>query len=251
MAAGKGTRMKDPSKAKVMYEILDKPMIHYVVDLAFELRMDRVLVVVGHQRETVSNYLRISHPRVECVVQAEQLGTGHAIVQAKASLREFTGRVLVLSGDVPLLTSSTIHGLMQHHQSTAASATILTAEVPDPTGYGRILRDKDQSVIGIVEHRDAKPDQLRISEINSGIYVFDKSGLFEGLEQIKPDNVQHEYYLTDVFDYFWQHHLKVAALKVQNQDEIRGINNFEQLEEARKLMEARKVVGHERRGTKS
>ncbi len=242
MAAGKGTRMKDPARAKVMYEILGRPMIHYVVDLAYELQMDRVLVIVGHQREAVTEYLRQSHPQAECVVQAEQLGTGHAIMQARTPLDDFAGRVIVLSGDVPLLSRPSMEGLLDHHAKTHASATILTADMDDPTGYGRILRDTDGGVTGIVEHRDASPEELKIREINSGIYVFDKSRLFEGLEQIKTDNVQHEYYLTDVFKYFWKHRFRVSAVKVQHADEIRGINTVAQLEEARKLMEVRNSV---------
>ena len=239
MAAGKGTRMKDPSKAKVMYEILGKPMVHYVVDLAFGLGMDRVLVVVGYQRETVSSYLAKSHPRVEIVVQAEQLGTGHAVLQAKDALQGFDGHVIVLSGDVPLLTRGSMDELIKHHGNTSAGATILTAEMPDPAGYGRILRNADGSVRKIVEHRDATPEELKVSEINSGIYVFEIDRLFEGLEHINPHNVQHEYYLTDVFEYFWKNNLKVSALKASNLDEIRGINTFDQLEEARGLMETR------------
>ncbi len=240
MAAGKGTRMKDPTKAKVMYEILGKPMIHYVVDLAFSLEMDRVLVIVGHQRETVSSYLNKSHPRAESIVQAEQLGTGHAIMQAKSALLGFDGHVIVLSGDVPLLTKTSMNGLIGHHAISKSSATILTAEMSDPTGYGRVVRNVDGSVVKIVEHREASQDELKISEINSGIYVFEKEKLFEGLEHIKARNVQHEYYLTDVFEYFWKNQLKVSALKAQYPDEIRGINTFEQLDEARRLMESRK-----------
>jgi UDP-N-acetylglucosamine pyrophosphorylase len=239
MAAGKGTRMKDPTKPKVMYEIMGKPMIHYVVDLAFDLNLDRVLVIVGHQRESVSKYLAHSHPRAECVTQPEQLGTGHAIMQAKRSLEGFKGMVIVLSGDVPLLTRSSVEALIQHHKRANAGATILTVELPDPTGYGRILRNADGSVRSIVEQRDASPAELKVTEINSGIYVFNKESLFDGLEHIGSHNVQHEYYLTDVFEYYWRHRLTVSALKAERPDELRGINTFEQLEEARKIMEIR------------
>lgn len=239
MAAGKGTRMKDPAKAKVMYEIHGKPMIHYVLDLAFELKMERVIVVVGHQREEVMEYLRTSHPSAECVVQAEQRGTGHAVMQAEKALDGFNGQVIVLSGDVPLLTKESMEELLAHHRKTNASATILTADIPDPTGYGRIVRGGDGSVERIVEHRDAIPEELKISEINSGIYVFEKQDLLEGLEHIKTDNVQHEYYLTDVFEYFWLHHRKVSALKARHVDEIQGINTIAQLDDARRLMEKR------------
>ncbi len=240
MAAGKGTRMKDPGKAKVMYEILGKPMVHYVVDLAFDMNLDRVLVIVGHQRESVISYLSRTHPRAECVTQAEQLGTGHAVMQAKKALETFRGTVIVLSGDVPLLTRSTIDALIGYHKGTGAKATILTVDMPDPSGYGRILRNADGSVRRIVEQRDATPAELSVREINSGIYVFDKESLFDGLEHIDSHNVQHEYYLTDVFDYYWRRRLKVSALKTEYPDEIRGINTVEQLEQARSVMETRR-----------
>ena len=247
MAAGKGTRMKDPSKPKVMYEILGKPMIHYVVDVAYELRADRVLVIVGYERQTVIDYLKTSHPQVECIVQAEQLGTGHAIMQVGPPLSDFIGDVVVLSGDVPLLTASTIESLLTHHRETPlrrALATILTAELADAMGYGRIVRNSDGSVEKIVEHKDATPEEREIREINSGIYVFDKLKLFDALRHISPHNVQNEYYLTDVFEYFWRNHWRVSALKAADADEIRGINTVEQLEEACHVLEQRAAGSH-------
>jgi UDP-N-acetylglucosamine pyrophosphorylase len=239
MAAGKGTRMKDPTKAKVMYEILGKPLIHYVVELALGLKMDRIVVVVGYQKDVVSKYLTHSHPSVECAVQEQQLGTGHAIMQATPVLRDFSGHVVILSGDVPLLTKKSVEALIACHRESGAQATILTADMTDPTGYGRIVRNKDGTVGKIVEHRDATPGEIKIREINSGIYVFEKENLFEGLEHIDANNVQQEYYLTDIFGYFANRGWKVSGLKATSIDEIRGINTFEQLEEARKLMEMR------------
>ena len=232
MAAGKGTRMKDPSKVKVMYEILGKPMIHYVVDLAYKLKADRVIVIVGYQREAVINYISKSHPQIEIAVQTEQLGTGHAIMQAENALKGFNGEVIVLSGDVPLLTTASMQQLIAQHFQTQAAATILTAHIDDPTGYGRIIRNADDSVKKIIEHKDATEEERTVKEINSGIYIFDRQKLFDSLQHITPHNVQKEYYLTDVFEYFWKNHWRVSALKAADADEIRGINTKEQLKEA-------------------
>lgn len=239
MAAGKGTRMKDPSRAKVMYELNGFPMIHYVADLAYELEAKRVIVVVGHQRELVTEFLRREHPTVETVVQVQQLGTGHAVLQAEPLLRDFEGDTVVLSGDVPMLTAASMQELLHHHHATKAIATILTARLADPTGYGRVLRNPDGSVHKIVEHKDATEAERRVDEINSGIYVFDRKRLFEALHHLTPANAQGEYYLTDVFEDFWKHHLTVSALLASHPDEIRGINTPEQLEEARVILQHR------------
>ncbi|MBE0558351.1 MAG: NTP transferase domain-containing protein [Proteobacteria bacterium] len=238
MAAGKGTRMKDPTRAKVMYEIDGKPMIHSVVDLAYALEAKRVIVVVGHQAEVVELYLRESHSDIECVLQAQQLGTGHAVLQARESLDGFNGSVIVLSGDVPLLRRSTMESLLHHHEETRATATILTAALADPSGYGRIIRNSHSSVEKIIEHRDANDQERAINEINSGIYVFDNARLFDALTHINAHNAQNEYYLTDVFEYFWKNHWKVSALIAKDPLEIRGVNTPDQLEEARTVARA-------------
>ncbi len=239
MAAGIGTRMKNPNLAKVMYEINGKPMIHYVVDLAYDLHASRIIVIVGYQREVVSAYIRKTHPDVECVVQDPQLGTGHAVLQSESSLKSFLGNVLVLSGDVPLLKKETMQRVMAHHADTNAVATILTADMDDPTGYGRIVRNPDRSVKKIVEQKDATPEELAIREMNSGIYMFNKERLFDGLNHIGAHNVQNEYYLTDVFEYFWKRHWTISALKASQVDEIRGVNTVHQLEEAKAVVESR------------
>jgi UDP-N-acetylglucosamine pyrophosphorylase len=222
-----------------MYEVLGKPMIHYVADLAYELNADRVIVIVGYQREAVIQYLAQSHPKIEIAIQAEQLGTGHAIMQAEQALHEYQGDVIVLSGDVPLLTAPSMRRLMEHHVHTKAVATILTADLNDPTGYGRIVRNDDGSVKKIVEHKDATEEERKVKEINSGIYVFNKQKLFDSLKHITPHNVQHEYYLTDVFELFWNHQWRVSALQAHDADEIRGINTIEQLKEAENIQAAR------------
>jgi UDP-N-acetylglucosamine pyrophosphorylase len=240
MAAGKGTRMKDPSKAKVMYEVLDKPMLHYVIDLANMLKASRVIVIVGYERDTVIHYLQKVHPGVEIAVQAQQLGTGHAIMQTESALKDFAGDVVILSGDVPLLTTESMLELINHHHQTAAAATILTADFADPTGYGRIIRNTNGSVKRIVEHKDATEEERRVKEINSGIYVFDRQKLFDGLKHITPQNVQNEYYLTDVFEHFWKQQWHVSALKTPHVEEIMGVNTVNQLDEVKQVFLERK-----------
>jgi len=239
MAAGKGTRMKNPDVAKVMYTIADRPMVEYVIETALHLRAHRIVVVVGWQKQSVIDRLAKTFDSVVCVEQAPQLGTGHAVMQAEPALNGFAGDVLVLSGDVPLLTYRTTASLIDVHRSTNAIATVLTAMLDQPTGYGRVLRDSTDHVVGIVEEKDATAEQKQIKEINSGIYVFDRHALFEGLKHITPLNAQKEYYLTDVFQHFWRNNLPVRAVQANEASEIRGINTLEQLEEARGVLEGR------------
>ena len=240
MAAGKGTRMNNPSIAKVMYTINDRPLVEWVVDLAARLDSSRTVVVVGWQKESVIAHLAATHPSATCVEQNPQLGTGHAVMQAEVALREFSGDVLVLSGDVPMLTVGTTRALIDTHRAAGVAATVLTAVLDDATGYGRILRDRPGgAVTGIVEQKDATPEQRAIREINTGIYVFDASRLFEGLRHITTENAQHEYYLTDVFRYFWRNELPVAAVVADDPLEVGGINTPAQLEEARRILVGR------------
>ncbi|MBM2841614.1 MAG: UDP-N-acetylglucosamine pyrophosphorylase, partial [Bacteroidetes bacterium] len=230
MAAGKGTRMKNPDMAKVMYQINGKPMIEYVVDLAFRLQSQKTVVIVGWQKESVIEHLASAAKQVACVEQSPQLGTGHAVMQAEEPLRDFDGDVLVLSGDVPMLTLNTVKELVESHRRESASATVLTAILADATGYGRVVRDGKGNVTAIVEHKDSSEEQRAIKEVNSGIYLFDRLVLFDGLRHVTPNNVQKEYYLTDVFDYFRMKNFKVCAVTARNPHETRGINTVQDLE---------------------
>lgn len=239
MAAGRGTRMKDPSKAKVMFEVNGKPMVQHVVELAQSLGAERVITIVGYQRESIYSHLEKISPTVEFAVQDPQLGTGHAVMQAEPFLRRYEGDVLVLSGDVPNLSAETITKLIDYHRDNNAAGTILTARLEDPAGYGRILRSKSGYVLGIIEHKDSSDEQQKIKEINSGIYIFDTRYLFSALQHINPHNAQNEYYLTDVFSHFWKQKLVVAAMVTDDANEIRGINTLEQLQEAEKALKLR------------
>ncbi|TLY28897.1 MAG: UDP-N-acetylglucosamine pyrophosphorylase [Ignavibacteria bacterium] len=239
LGAGKGTRIKDPAMAKVMHELQGKPMVEFVVDLATRLQADRTLLIVGWQKEAIIEHISKLNPQVEFIDQKEQLGTGHAVQQARAALEGFDGDMLVLSGDVPLLSEKTVRALIGYHRTTEAVATILTAELDEPSGYGRVIRNEDGSVEKIVEQKDATKKELLVTEINSGIYMFQKEKLFECLDQLEPNNAQGEYYLTDVFEIFRKKHLRVSAVKAIDAIEVIGINDREQLESARILMATR------------
>ena len=239
MAAGKGTRMNNPDVAKVMYTVADKPMIDHVVDLALQLNSTRIIAVVGWRKDAIIEHMIRTKRPVVCVEQSPQLGTGHAVMQAEGELDGFEGDVLVLSGDVPLLTRETTGRLVEAHRASGSAATVLTTVLDDATGYGRIVRDEEGYVVGIVEHKDATEKQRTIREINSGIYVFDRSSLFNGLKHITPHNAQQEYYLTDVFRYFWENDLPVQAVVADDPTEVQGVNTVEQLEGARAVLALR------------
>jgi UDP-N-acetylglucosamine pyrophosphorylase len=233
MAAGKGTRMKS-ELAKVLHALNARPMIHYVLDTAFALNPDKVLLIVGHQADAVKEATKVY--RVEYALQSPQLGTGHAVMQAESTLSDFEGEVIVLSGDVPLTKVQTLQSLLNVHREKKAVATVLTAVLENPTGYGRVIRGEQGDVLKIVEHKDASPAELAITEINSGIYVFNKRKLFTALKHISNDNAQGEYYLPDVFKIFFSQGERIAAVPAPNFDEIRGINTPEQLKEAEAIL---------------
>lgn len=232
MAAGKGTRMNNPEMAKVMFPVGGKPMIHHVVERALASGADRVIAIIGYNRESVRAYLGEAFAgSVEFAEQIEQLGTGHAVMQAIPHLRDFNGDVLILSGDVPLLSAETIDALRGHHRTSGAVATVLTVKAPDPTGYGRIIRNADGSVARIVEHKDATEEERAVDEINSGIYIFSAPHLLEALGHLSNDNAQGEYYLTDVFGWFREQGRPVAAYASSDFGEVQGINTVAQLAE--------------------
>jgi UDP-N-acetylglucosamine diphosphorylase/glucosamine-1-phosphate N-acetyltransferase len=240
MAAGKGKRMKNPRMAKVLYQVDGKPMIDYVVNLALQLKSSPIVLVTGHAGHLVVKHVSSQfRDGITFVEQRERLGTGHAVMQAERVLHGFHGDVLVLSGDVPLLTKQTVARLVEEHQTHSSVATILTSEVQNPRGYGRILRQSNGSVKGIVEDKDATEGERAINEINSGIYVFQKESLFEALKLLGRHNVQKEYYLTDVFERFWEKGQKVLAVKASNHNEVRGVNSPEELRELQEAYSAK------------
>lgn len=236
MAAGKGTRMKS-DLAKVLHPIQNRPMIHFVIELARNLDSQRIIAIIGHQKEKVREAL--NDEQIEFVIQEPQLGTGHAVMQAEPLLKHYEGDILVLSGDVPVLSPKTMKQLIRLHRDEKAEATVLTAVMPDPTGYGRVIRAQNGQVIKIVEHKDATEEEKKIREINSGIYVFHSKELFSALKKINPNNAQQEYYLPDVLKVLIHENKKVSALMTPDYQEISGINTPEQLQHAEEILTQR------------
>jgi len=227
LAAGKGTRMKS-EQPKVLHNVCGKTMLGHVCDAVGRLGVDRTLVVVGYQAEKVK---AAAGDAVEYVLQSEQLGTGHAVLQTETALQDFAGQVLVLYGDTPLLTPATLQRLLTYHTAQGNAATILTAELSDPTGYGRIIRHPDGAVAGIVEQKDATPAEAAVREINTGIYCFDSRELFPALHAVRTDNRQQEYYLTDCISILVGKGRRVDAIAAENPQETLGINSRRQLAE--------------------
>ncbi len=234
MAAGKGTRMQS-ELPKVLHLANGRPLIDYVLDTANALDPEEIVLIVGHQAELVRK--ATTRYRLTTALQEPQLGTGHAIMQAETCLSDFEGEILILSGDAPLVSTTTLQALIAFHRSRNGAATVLTAKLDDPTGYGRIIRqEKSDSVLKIVEQKDASKEELAVREINSGVYVFNARLLFQALGQINTNNAQKEYYLTDVFGICFQNGKRVYAFGTDNPCEILGINTPEQLMEAERLL---------------
>lgn len=236
MAAGKGTRMKS-DLPKVVHKINNRPMVHYVIDLAEELESQKIILIIGHKKELVEH--ACADMGVSFAVQEPQLGTGHAVLITEPYLQNYNGDVLVLSGDVPLLTYETLLSLKEEHQKEDATATLLTADLENPTGYGRVMRDGAAYVKKIVEHKDADEEELKVKEINVGIYIFKSKPLFRALKMINNDNAQGEYYLPDVVPIFLSDENKVRAVKTPHFNETRGINDVHQLKTAETILKKR------------
>jgi len=225
LAAGKGTRMKS-ALAKVLHRVGDRPVLTYVLDAAASLSPASVVVVVGHQASQVQQALVGSG--VVTALQEPQRGTGHALLQAEPFLRGSSGTLVLLSGDVPLLRPRTLDALVRHHRGRSAAATVLTAEVPLPAGYGRIVR-RNGGIDAIVEEKDASAEERAICEINSGVYAFDLAPLFDALREIGSANAQGEYYLPDLVRIYRRRGLVVETLKLEDSREILGVNSRREL----------------------
>jgi len=233
LAAGKGTRFKS-ELPKVLHKVLGKPMLWFVVKAAKEAGADEVIVVVGHKRELVEEFLKREFPDIKSVYQEEQLGTGHAVMCAAELLKGCQGKVVVLNGDAPLIRPEDIRAIAE----TEGDMVVLTAETEDPTGYGRVVRDASE-VLYIVEEKDATEEEKRIKEVNSGVYAFDCQKMVSSLKELSNDNAQGEYYLPDLLKIFKEKGYKVVAVKSKDFDSLRGVNNRHELSVVERILRDR------------
>ncbi|MDD8049537.1 MAG: bifunctional UDP-N-acetylglucosamine diphosphorylase/glucosamine-1-phosphate N-acetyltransferase GlmU [Thomasclavelia sp.] len=233
MAAGKGTRMKS-DKPKVAHEVLYKPMICHIVDELKKLDLDKIYVIVGHKHEEVEKLV----DGVEFVLQKEQLGTGHALMQCKDLLKDKEGTTIVLNGDAPLITKDTISSFIKYHNDNKFKTTIMTCNLSTDIKFGRIIKENNQ-VTGIVEYKDCNNDQINITEMNVGEYCFDNKELFKALDKVNNNNAQKEYYITDVIGIENDDNLSVGSYPIENLNEVGGINDLVDLANANKELQLR------------
>jgi bifunctional UDP-N-acetylglucosamine pyrophosphorylase/glucosamine-1-phosphate N-acetyltransferase len=235
LAAGKGTRMLS-DRAKVLHSLASRPLLIHVLDTAAILNPQRVVVVVGFQAEEVKQ--ACADRSVEFVEQKEQLGTGHAVLQAQAVLEDYEGDVLILCGDMPLIQSSTLQALLRMHNQTEADCTLLSLKTKEKKDFGRVVRSPEGAVLRIVEVRDASEQEKTIDEYNSGVYCFNKGILFKALASVDTRNAQGEYYLTDTVGILSRNGHVVACHSTRDADELLGINSSEDLAKAEKIIQA-------------
>lgn len=232
LAAGKGTRMKS-AQAKVLHEVLFKPMLHHVLDAVAPLGPKRNVVIVGHQEVRVRESLK--EYGVDVVVQKEQLGTGHAVQMAESAIPENNGMVLILCGDTPLISTVSLQEMYAKHRAAKAHLTLMTTLLDDPAGYGRIISSAD-SISAIVEEKEASEEQRKIREVNAGIYLVDRTFLFEALATVTPANTQGEFYLTDIVEYGATTKRKVQKCVNSDPMQVLGVNSRVELESANRQM---------------
>lgn len=244
LAAGEGKRMKSKN-SKVVNEVCGKSIIQRAYEAVAGAGINDCVVVVGHRQDQV---MEVLGEKVKYAIQDEQLGTGHAVMKVNPYMKGRRGKVIVLYGDMPLLTSETFINTLKINEQRKDNATIITAIFDDPTGYGRITRDKMGNVSGIVEHKDATEEQKLIKEINSGLYCFDVEHLVDALHNIKNDNTQKEYYLTDAIKIMLSKGLKVGTVSVTDNNEVMGINDRVQLYEASEVLRKKNLVNHMKNG---
>ena len=244
LAAGKGTRMKSDTP-KVLHTIFDKTLVGYVIDAVNNTGLaDENFVIVGHQAERVEEYINENYDNAKCVLQSPQLGTGHAVSMALPYLKDFDGEVIILCGDTPLITSETIKEFVEYHRKNKSDLTVMSAIFENPTNYGRIIRNQDDSLNSIVEEKDATPEQKAVKEINAGIYCINWAKIKPAFNELTSNNAQGEYYLTDIIKWGNEKNLSVNAYTLKNNEEIFGINSKTHLAEATKMLNNKIVQKH-------
>ena len=237
LAAGKGTRMKS-DKAKVLHEIFYSPMIHHVMNATLQMHPSQTIVIVGHQRQAVEEALKSFDATF--VVQEEQLGTGHAVQVSEDAVLKDAGTIMILCGDTPLVKAQTLQEMYSFHQEQNSKLTLMTTVLENPTNYGRIIGDKNNKVLGIVEQKDATEQQLEIKEINAGIYCVEKGFLFSALKKVDTNNNQGEVYLTDIVKLAVEGGLVVNKYMVQSPLDVLGVNSRVELAAAQDELQMRR-----------
>lgn len=244
LAAGKGTRMKSETP-KVLHTIFDKTLVGYVIEAVNKTEMvDENFVIVGHQAERVEEFIKNNYDNARTVLQSPQLGTGHAVSMVLPYLQDFDGEVIILCGDTPLVTEDTLKEFIEAHHSKNSDLTVMSAIFENPTNYGRIIRNSDGSLNSIVEEKDANSEQKGVKEINAGIYCLNWAKIKPAFGQLKSNNAQGEYYLTDIVKWANEQQLKVDAFILKNNEEIFGINSKAHLAEASKMLNRRVIKKH-------
>ena len=244
LAAGKGTRMKSDTP-KVLHTIFDKTLVGYVIDAVNKTGLvDENFVIVGHQAERVEEYITRTYDNAKTVLQTPQLGTGHAVSMVLPYLKDFTGEVIILCGDTPLVTEETLKEFIESHYAKSSDLTVMSAIFDNPTNYGRIIRNADGTLNSIVEEKDANFEQKSVKEVNAGIYCLNWGKIKAAFGELKSNNAQGEYYLTDIIKWANEQNLKVNAYTLKNNEEIFGINSKVHLAEASRMLNNRVVNKH-------
>ncbi len=244
LAAGKGTRMKSETP-KVLHTIFDKTLVGYVIEAVNKTGLvDENFVIVGHQAERVEEYIKNNYDNAKTVLQTPQLGTGHAVSMVLPYLKDFDGEVIILCGDTPLITEETLKEFIESHHSKNSDLTVMSAIFENPTNYGRIIRNADETLNSIVEEKDATQEQKAVKEVNAGIYCLNWAKIKPAFSQLKTNNAQGEYYLTDIIKWANEQGLKVDAYTLKNNEEIFGINSKAHLAEASGLLNQRIINKH-------
>ena len=241
LAAGKGTRMKSETP-KVLHKIFNKELLGYVIDEVNKTgEVSQNYVIVGHKAEEVENFVKKNYENAKCLLQSPQLGTGHAAYQAFEDLKGFEGEVIILNGDIPLLTTETLKKFIENHRKNNAALSVLSAVFEDPYNYGRIIRDENGNLRAIVEEKDATPEQKAVKEINIGVYLLDWAKISPAFLSLDSNNAQGEYYLTDIVKWAISQGLKAQSYVLENNEESFGINSKTHLAEAAKILKNRVI----------